>query len=1250
MKTGSDDRELNPTKNMLKESEANLQSLLKNATNFVVYRVAVDSDNPFGGKVLLVSPSIREIVGLEDPYKFEAWFENIHPDDAERIAAANRKAWQTGTAYDQVVRVFNQVKQRWVWLHTLSTPNFDSDGNLTHFNGLIVDITEQKRAEESLQHQLAFEDIITTISTNFINLEPEDFDQGILNALETLSEFTGVDRSYISIFSADGKRMEVTHEWCAPGIACHEHDSRERSVSELPWFTNRIQKLQVVYVPDTAELPAGVSKDAEESWKQSIQTVILVPMIFRGASIGFVGFESVRSKTTWSEEYISLLKIFSEILVNALEHKRSQAIQAGQRQFLELLASGGSLAETLHALVQIIEEQWPGMQGLVLLLDEDGKHLHIGASVTLPEEYIQSIEGLEIGPMVGSCGTASYYGKRVIVEDIVNDPRWDGLRDLAVKYGLGACWSEPVISSTGRVIGTFAMYYRHRRSPTEAELRTIEVGAHLAGVAIEHKRAQEELQNAYLIMEQRVEERTRQLSTLLDLSHDLASTLELEPQLGLILDQLKSVVDYSGASIFKLDEDLLKLVAYRGPIPQEIALQIQFSISQAGANRKVIREREPVVISDILSDNPQAEDFRETAGDQLNTTFSYLRSWMGVPLIVRDQVIGMLSLDHPQPNYYNSKSLTKLALAFANQVAAAIENARLYNEVLQRADEAQTLFAVQKAITSRLDPDSVLQMIANEARRLTNTSQGAVYLRDGGDLKVAVVSGEVNNTMLGYRLPIEGSMAGLALKTGRPFLVTDAEHDQRVYTDIIQRVGAHSFVIVPLMSNNEPMGTITVANKREGTLGPEDERILTMLAPGAVVALENARLYQQEQERRREADKRRLVAEGLRDILTILNSNRPLDEILESIVKQAIRLTGSNAGVIYRYDAPSQNLIIEAGNGLPEEIRLMQTVPAYRGGAVEAMLAGKPYVLTDISDHLNKAPARKTSQQTGMGAWLKLINDHFNAYIGVPLVIREETYGSLGLYYVRSKKFSEEEIGLVVAFADQAALAIENARLRTKAEQSAVAAERSRLARDLHDAVTQTLFSASLIAEVLPRLWERKPDEGMRRLEELRQLTRGALAEMRTLLLELRPSALIEAELGELFRHLTDAFTSRARVQVEYAIEGDIDLPPDVKIALYRIAQEALNNIAKHAEATQAELTIHCQPEGLSMTISDNGRGFNPSKVSPEHLGMGIMKERADSIAADLNVISRSGEGTQVLVNWSAAENNTLSTQGDYLL
>ncbi len=123
---------------------------------------------------------------------------------------------------------------------------------------------------------------------------------------------------------------------------------------------------------------------------------------------------------------------------------------------------------------------------------------------------------------------------------------------------------------------------------------------------------------------------------------------------------------------------------------------------------------------------------------------------------------------------------------------------------------------------------------------------------------------------------------------------------------------------------------------------------------------------------------------------------------------------------------------------------------------------------------------------------------------------------------------------LFKSIADQLGVAIENAYLFEKAEDAAIAAERNRLARDLHDAVTQTLFSASMIADVLPKIWERKPEEGQRRLEELRQLTRGALSEMRTLLVELRPAALEDTDLGDLIGHQVNAFIARTRIPVEY--------------------------------------------------------------------------------------------------------------------
>ena len=206
--------------------------------------------------------------------------------------------------------------------------------------------------------------------------------------------------------------------------------------------------------------------------------------------------------------------------------------------------------------------------------------------------------------------------------------------------------------------------------------------------------------------------------------------------------------------------------------------------------------------------------------------------------------------------------------------------------------------------------------------------------------------------------------------------------------------------------------------------------------------------------------------------------------------------------------------------------------------------------------------------------------------------------------------------------------------LDAQAREQAAAEERSRLARDLHDAVSQMLFSASLTAEALPKLWDMDPERGREGLREVRQLTRGALAEMRTLLFELRPSALANAELTDLLKQLAEAVTGRAGVPVSTQFEGRCCLPFDTKIAFYRIAQEALNNMAKHAHADRGEVILKCEPGRVELRVKDNGTGFDPSAMARKSLGLGIMRERARAVGTSLDVLSESGRGTQVTAVW----------------
>lgn len=212
--------------------------------------------------------------------------------------------------------------------------------------------------------------------------------------------------------------------------------------------------------------------------------------------------------------------------------------------------------------------------------------------------------------------------------------------------------------------------------------------------------------------------------------------------------------------------------------------------------------------------------------------------------------------------------------------------------------------------------------------------------------------------------------------------------------------------------------------------------------------------------------------------------------------------------------------------------------------------------------------------------------------------------------------------------------------LRVHREAEAVEEERARIARDLHDSVTQTIYSSSLIAEALPRVWDRDPEQVPGHLSTLVQLIRGALAEMRTLLFELRPAALEEASLGRLLHQQADLLTGRTQTPVDVVVQGEAELPAVVKIALYRIAQEAFNNVAKHAAAAQVGATLRFQAGRVELTVVDDGKGFDPDAVADDRMGLKIMRERAQGIDAQLSIVSELGHGTQVQVSWTDERNS----------
>ncbi|MDO9088448.1 MAG: histidine kinase [Anaerolineaceae bacterium] len=195
--------------------------------------------------------------------------------------------------------------------------------------------------------------------------------------------------------------------------------------------------------------------------------------------------------------------------------------------------------------------------------------------------------------------------------------------------------------------------------------------------------------------------------------------------------------------------------------------------------------------------------------------------------------------------------------------------------------------------------------------------------------------------------------------------------------------------------------------------------------------------------------------------------------------------------------------------------------------------------------------------------------------------------------------------------------------------------ERQRLAHDLHDAVHQTLFSASLIAEVLPRLWDMDQAEARRSLEDLRRLTKGALAEMNALLAELNPSMLDGLDLGDLLRQLGDMLSGRINISVTVHIIGKFVLPTKVQLVFYRVCQEALENVVIH-NASQVEIHLQHIGDVIKLRIRDNGQILDSDQTHLGYPGLDIVVERAEALGAKLRVKSRPGTGTEVMLDWQA--------------
>lgn len=363
----------------------------------------------------------------------------------------------------------------------------------------------------------------------------------------------------------------------------------------------------------------------------------------------------------------------------------------------------------------------------------------------------------------------------------------------------------------------------------------------------------------------------------------------------------------------------------------------------------------------------------------------------------------------------------------------------------------------------------------------------------------------------------------------------------------------------------------------------------------------------------------RLLLNALLDNALTISSTLELDEVLERIL--------ANVETVVPHDVAA--IILLGSNGQGELSRFYnRTSRPYD--------PPRAYPLEDFPIFQKMIETRQPiwiSNTLQDPRWRVIAGTSWTlSYLGTPLVVDDTVIGFLDVLSADAGLYDTWHAHNIQSLSIYASMAIRNARSYEQARELATLQERQRIARDLHDSVTQTLFSASSIIEAIPTLAEKKPDKIPSYWRKLTELIQGAQAEMRALLVELRSEAFVQLEISQLLAQLCDAFTNRSGLKVIKELMPMSDLSLEKKMAIYRIAQEALNNISKHARASTVLVELNVRVNKLTLNVQDNGRGFDLQHTPENHFGLGIMRERAQVVGAKLSITSGVGIGTQVLV------------------
>ncbi|HRQ36995.1 MAG TPA: GAF domain-containing protein [Chloroflexota bacterium] len=722
----------------------------------------------------------------------------------------------------------------------------------------------------------------------------------------------------------------------------------------------------------------------------------------------------------------------------------------------------------------------------------------------------------------------------------------------------------------------------------------------------------------------------RQQESLRAIIESISSELALRPLLTRIVQHACELLDADRGTIGLVDEErrLVRTEAVYHMPPDELGAEMGEGIGLAG---KVLQTQKPLILNSYGElDTPLQPDLVQDAV-------------IGIPIFWHGRMIGFFGIGAGPPRTFGEQDVELLTL-LARHAAIAIENARLFEAEKQRAARQQTLTRIGEIISSTLDLDVLLQTAVSAIRELLHFADAGFMVVDEEDpelLFLVARSGVYADLLPGnYRQSIHQGIVGLAARTRRPILTTDAMHDPR-YLRIPGADYIRSAIGIPIIAANHLLGVLHVES--DAILTEEDVKVLGIVGGQLGSAITTARLFDQMQ---RNLAETQLLYETSRRMTNAFD----VDDVIEAYLQHvAVRGRYVCTVALYEFDdfGERSGVVVRGVWSPDEDLRLMHQHLPYTRDALDPLLdRGRTVLISDVhTDPRANEQLRRMQAETGRPA-LALI----------PLIVRRQRIGVVVLTYPAIYHWQESDLWPYQVTAAQLATAIDTRQQQLLLVQSsqavAVLHERQRLARELHDSVTQLIFSMTLIAQSVAPAWRRDPTEGENRVNRMLELSQNALAEMRALLFELRSSEPppLPTESGVTLPGITrlqhEGLAAALRQHVEslrlespaIVLETAAYQPQPLayEIALFRIVQEALHNVVKHAEATAVTLRLYVNGTAVCVEIRDNGAGFDLQQArhddSTKGFGLHTMQERAAALHGRFDIRSAPGQGTAVQV------------------